>query len=166
MYRSALLLAALPLAACGGAGTGTSISINAQSDEDNSTLSTDGNGEVAIKVPGFEGALKLPPIDISAEDFEVDGLRLYPHSKIHSFQADAQDRRGEKDHGKVVVAFDSPASLAKVQGWFRDNLAKRGFKTSADGNGFKGTTEDGDPFVLTLDAAGADKVSGKMEVGN
>ncbi|WP_404335277.1 hypothetical protein AB2M62_15725 [Sphingomonas sp. MMS12-HWE2-04] len=163
MPRSLLLLiAALPLAAC-GSGTGTSIAINAQSDDGNATVSTDGNGQVTIKAPGFEGALKLPPIDISAEDFEINGLRLYPKSKIRSFQADSKGKGTQDD--KAVVTFESPAPLAKVQGWFRENLAKHHFKASADGNGFKGTTEDGEPFVLTLDAAGPDKVSGRMVVG-
>lgn len=167
MLRPALLLlAALPLAACDG-GPGTSIKINAKGDgEGNAAFASDANGQMAIKVPGFEGSLKLPPIKIDAEDFEVNGLHLYPGSTIRDLQVDAQERTGGRDTGKVVVAFDSPAALPTVQAWFRDNLAKQGFKVEAQGSGFAGTTDEGDPFRLDLQPDGDARAKGRMEVGS
>jgi hypothetical protein len=161
-----LLLLALPLAACGG-GEGTSISINASGGEDgNSSIATDANGQVAINVPGFSGAIKLPKIQINAENFDINGLKLYPKSRISDLKVDAEDKAGDRDQGKVRVAFESPAALATVQGWFRDNLAKQGFKVQPQGNGFAGTTDEGESFALTLDPDGADKIKGRIEVGN
>ncbi|MDQ0248999.1 hypothetical protein J2W22_001046 [Sphingomonas kyeonggiensis] len=143
-----LLVLPLALAACDGKG-GTSISINATSD--------DGDG--------FKGNFKLPAIKMTAENFDMDGVKLYPNSTITSFNIDAKDHPGEaKDEGKVVAAFTSPAALATVQRWFRDKLTAKGFKFSEKGNGFAGTTEDGERFTLDLSADGGEKTSGKMEI--
>lgn len=150
MMRRLSLLLALPLAlaACDGKG-GTSVSINATSD--------DGDR--------FEGKFKLPAIRMTAENFDMDGVKLYPNSTITSFNIDAKDHPGEgKDEGKVVAAFTSPATLATVRSWFRDKLTAKGFKFGEKGNGFAGTTEDGERFTLDLSADGADKTSGRMEI--
>ena len=161
-----LVLIALLLAACGD-GPGTSISINASSDEDgNSSIATDANGQVAIDVPGFSGKIKLPKMQINAENFDINGLKLYPNSKIGNLHVDAEEKLGQRDKGKVQVSFESPAALATVQAWFRDNLSKQGFKVQPQGNGFAGTTDEGEPFTLQLEANGADKARGRIEVGN
>ncbi|UZK65603.1 hypothetical protein [Sphingomonas sp. M1-B02] len=163
--QSLLALSLLPLAACGGPGT--SISINASSDEgDNAVISTDANGQMAIKADGFEGSFKLPAIKINAEDFDVNGVKLYPKSTIGAFNLDAQEKAGEPDEGKLRVTFASPAAAATVQAWFRDNMTRRGFKVETAGQGLKGTTDDGEPFVLTLSDDGDQKSKGTLAVGS
>ena len=165
MLRLALLLPLLPLAAC-GSGTGTSISINATSDADgNASISTDANGQVAIKTPGFDGAIRLPQFHINSEDFDVNGVKLYPNSTIDALNVDAEEKAG-KDKGRVHIAFRSPAPAATVQGWFRDKMVARGFKVETDGTGLKGTTDEGDPFRLQLSADGDQKARGRLEVGS
>jgi len=147
-HLSLLLVLPLALTACDGKG-GTSVSINATSD--------DGDG--------FEGNFKLPAIKMTAENFDMDGVKLYPNSTITSFNIDAKDHPGEgKDEGKVVAAFTSPAALSTVQSWFHDKLTTKGVKFSEKGNGFAGTTEDGERFTLDLSAAGGEKTNGKMEI--
>ena len=167
MHRALLLLTLLPLAACGGSGTGTSFSINATSDEDgNSTITTDSNGQMAIKAPGFEGAIKLPKFHVNAENFDFNGVKLYPDSQVSALNVDADDSKTGEDKGKVRVAFESPAALATVQDWFRDKMTARGFKIESDGDGLKGTTDEGDPFKLILSADGDRKTKGKLEIGS
>ncbi len=167
MHRALLLLTLLPLAACDGSGTGTSFSINATSDEDgNSTITTDSNGQMAIKAPGFEGAIKLPKFHVNAENFDFNGVKLYPNSQVSELNVDADDNKAGEDKGKVRVAFESPAALAKVQDWFRDKMRARGFKIETDGSGLKGTTDNGDPFKLVLSADGDQKTKGKLEIGS
>lgn len=166
MHRTALLLTLLPLAACDGSGTGTNISINARSEGGNSSVSTDANGQMAIRAPGFEGAIKLPQIQIDAEDFDVNGVKLYPNSRIEGLDVDAEDGAGDKDKGKVRIAFRSPAAVPAVQRWFREKMTARGFKVEADGTGLKGTTDEGEPFRLQLSADGDRKTKGQLEVGN
>jgi hypothetical protein len=165
MPRYAFLLLLPALAACDGHGDGnTSISIKADTGDGNVSLSTDKQGRTQIKAPGFEGSIKLPKLDIGAEDFDVNGVKLYPGSTIHDLSLDASDSAGGKDHAKVSVAFDAPASLDKVQAWFRDKMAAHRFKIAPDGSGFTGTTDEGDPIAVELRADGAEKSTGRLTV--
>ncbi|MEP9358557.1 hypothetical protein [Sphingomonas sp. KR3-1] len=163
MRRLPLLLLPLALAACGGKGT--SVTINAHSEDgDNSTFAMN-NGTVAIKGDGFEGSFKVPQIKMTAENFDMDGVKLYPGSTITSFNIDAQDHPGKaKDEGKVTADFTSPAALATVQGWFRDKLTAKGFKFAAQGDGFAGTTADGETFTIGLSGDGGARTKGRMEI--
>ncbi len=164
MTRAALLLLALPLAAC-NAPSGN-ISIQGSDGDGNVTIHADGNGQTTINVPGIDAKISLPKINIDEKDFDVNGMKLYPGSKITDFNVDAQDSKDGKDNGRVRIAFDAPASVDKVQAWFRDGMAQRGFKVSAKGSGFAGTTDKGDPITLELNADGTDKAKGVMEVGS
>lgn len=165
MSRFVLLPLAVSFALAACDGSGTSISINTKDDEGNSTISTDANGQVEIKAPGFAGSIRLPKIQINAEDFEVNGVKLYPGSTIDDFRADAEDKGGDDDKGRVTIRFRSPATPVTVRDWFRDNMTKQGFKVETRGNGLTGTTEDGQPFAVQLDADGDGKSKGRMEVG-
>ena len=162
MLRFAALALPLTLAACGGAGS--TISFNGA--DGNVAIATDGNGVTSVKMPGVDASIKLPKIDIDEADFDVNGVKLYPGSTIRNFNLDANDSGTDKHKGRVGIAFEAPASLDKVQAWFRDNMAKRGFKVAAQGNGFAGTTDDGEPITLELSADGPDKAKGKMTVGS
>ena len=164
MIRFALLLAPLALAACDGAGTSISLKGNSESGEGNVSIKTGADGQIAVEAPGVSINAKLPKINLTAEDFDVNGLKLYPHSAIRELNAVDNDKLGDKHDSHVTVAFDAPAPLAAVQAWFRDNLAKQGFKAEPRANGFAGTTKDGDPFTLELTADGEDKAKGKIDV--
>ncbi|WP_066798773.1 hypothetical protein [Sphingomonas soli] len=163
MIRFAMLLAPLALAACNG-GTSISLTGNSDSGEGNVSIKTGPDGGVSIEAPGVSINTRLPKINLTSEDFDVNGLKLYPNSSIRELNAVGNDKIGEKKNSHVTVAFDAPAPLATVQAWFRDNLAKQGFKVEPQGNGFSGTTKDGDPFTLELTADGEDKAKGKIQV--
>jgi hypothetical protein len=165
--RALLLLPlfAAPLAACGGSGEGTNFSIHAEGGDGNVTVATVQNGLAEIKGPGIEGSLRLPKLQMDAADFDINGMKLYPGSTIHDFNINAKDRPGEKDDGSVTLSFTSPAALAKVQGWFRDKMAERAFKVTPQGNGFVGTTGEGDPITLELEADGSERAKGKLRIG-
>lgn len=158
-----LLLLALPLAACGGGDDkqGTAITLKAESDGANISASADADGRMAIKLPGFEGKLKLPRIQLNAENFDMNGVKLYPNSTITSFDIAGRDKEGDD---RVKIGFESPAGADKVRAWFQDQMAQRNFKVQANGGGLSGTTDDGDPFTLDLASAGADKARGTLTV--
>ena len=163
MRRFAILLAPLALAACGSEGNST-ITLNGE--DGNVSIVTDADGHTTIKAPGVSGSVDLPKVDIDSADFQVSGVKLYPGSTVRDFNLDASDSNsGGKDHGRLSIAFEAPASLDKVQAWFRDNMAARKFKVSAQGNGFAGTTDEGDPVTLELTPDGTDKTKGKMTIG-
>jgi hypothetical protein len=164
--RVALLLApALLLAACDGGGSGTSISFTGNSDDGKPGEATmnGSTGEVKIDVPGFQGSFKLPRIEMTADNFDLNGVHLPPGSKIRGFNVDAGE--GAKDDGKVTVAFDAPTDAAGVRRWFADRLPKAGYQVHADGAGLLGTTDDKKPFVLKLNEAGAGHAQGTITIG-
>ena len=162
MHRRAILLAPLALAACGTDGNST-ITLNGE--DGNVSIVTDADGRTTVSAPGVSGSVTLPRINVDSADFQVSGVKLYPGSTVRDFNLDATDSGGGKGKGRVSLAFDAPASLDKVQAWFRDNMAARKFKVSPQGSGFAGTTDEGDPVTLELTPEGADKTKGKMTIG-
>lgn len=161
MIRTLLALPLAALAACGGGedGSGTSISIKGGDGE--ASIKADKDGRVAIKAPGVEGSLKLPKFDLGAENFEIDGLKLYPGSTIASLNVDG-NQRGE---GKGVrIQFDSPAPADQVRTWFHEQMQAAGFTVAAKGSQLSGKTSGGSDFALKLDPAGASKSQGTLTV--
>ncbi len=165
MRVALLFVPALLLAACDGADHGASISFSGNNGDGKPGEATmnGSTGEVKIDVPGFEGSFKLPKIEMTAEDFDLNGVHLPPGSKIRGFNVDAGD--GAKDDGKVTVAFDAPTDPAGVRRWFADRLPKAGYQVHADGAGLLGTTDDKKPFMLKLDGAGAGRAKGTITIG-
>jgi hypothetical protein len=155
-----VMFAALALAACGGSGDGTSISINAE--DGNMVAGVDGNGQLAINLPGgIAGNIKLPKMKLDADNFDMNGVHLFPGSTISGMNVDA----GDKD-GTVRVQFQSPASPSTVRDWFLEKLSKQaGFTITASGNDLIGTTDEKQPFRLDLAPDGPDKSKGQIVIG-
>lgn len=154
--------ALLSLAACNDRDSGTTVSINAE----NGTALASANGstgEVKVDLPGFQGTLKLPKVQLKSDDFDLNGVRLYPGSTIEGFNVDAG---GGKDNGRVRVSFTSPAAPATVRDWLLTRLNGANFSVTADGNGLTGTTDDHKPFRLELTPAGADHAKGTITMGS
>ena len=152
-------LLAMPLAACDRSGEGTSVSINA--DGGNVLGAVDAkSGQVKIAVPGFSGQIKLPRIQLDADNFDLNGVHLYPGSTI-----DKLDVAGKDEAGSLRVRFTSPAPADQVRGWFQDRLGKAGFTLRQNGAGLTGTTDDHQPFRLDL-ADDAGKAKGTITVGS
>jgi hypothetical protein len=166
-----LPLAAFALAACGASAddgkTGTDISIDATTDEGETIkASSDGKtGEVAIDAPGFKANIAMPKVNLDSDNFEMNGAKLYPGSKIISMKVDNVMRAAgsEGGAGTVRISFDAPASPDVVKAWFLDqlvNTAKYSLKVTPDG--MTGTNEDGDPFTLNLRAGEVGHSIGSM----
>lgn len=153
---------AAALAACGGGEEGTSISINGSDGE--VSAKADADGRVSLKAPGFEGSIKLPKFNIGADDFEVDGVKLYPGSTISNLNIDGDSGGTGRNGGTVRVQFDSPAAAAQVGDWFAEQMKAAGFTVEGRGPKIAGTTRDGSPFTLDLSDAGEKKSSGTLTV--
>ncbi|MCU6455773.1 hypothetical protein LPN01_16965 [Sphingomonas sp. A2-49] len=164
MTRTLLFAAAtlaLPLAACDRSGTGTSVSIN--TDGGNTLAAVDGrSGEVKIAVPGFSGQIKLPRLQLDANDFDLNGVHLYPGSTIEAVDVGAADR----SRAGLRVRFTSPATPEQVRDWFERRLGKAGFALHRDGAGLSGTTDEHKPFRLDLTAADPTHAKGSIVLGN
>lgn len=157
----------LPLAACGnGDRDGTSISLNASTADGNLVAGIDKGGEVKINSPVFSGTLKLPKLKVNADNFDMNGVHLYPGSTISGMSIDARDgQEFEDDDGSVRVTFNSPAAPLMVRDWFREKLGAAGFTLKDDGAGLRGTTDEKKPFRLELGADGPGRSNGQIKIG-
>lgn len=156
-----ILTAAVALAACGKGEVGTTITLNVA--DGNTVASANGeSGEVKLDVPGFQGKFTLPKLQVTADNFDLNGVHLYPGSTISSLNLDA----GRGQDGAVRVAFTSPARPGVVRDWLMQRLNKAGFAVSASGTGLTGTTNERKPFTLDLQPAGNEAASGTITVGS
>jgi hypothetical protein len=156
MRCSTILLAgvlALSLAACDRGGEGTQIAITANG----SGGAMGKDGDVKIDTPAFKGAFKLPQINLTAENFDINGVHLYPDSKIASVNVDGTGK------DKVTVRFTSPADPATVRGWFADQFAKAGTSVKVDGNTLTGKDDD-ETFTIDLSPQGGQS-AGVVRIG-
>jgi hypothetical protein len=168
MYRPLLLAtvglsSVLALSACNRSDEGTTVSINA--DGGNVLGAINGEtGEMKIDVPGFQGSVKLPKIQIDSGDFDLNGVRLYPGSSIKNLNIVGNEKNGSDTGGSLRVAFASPATPAIVRDWFAERLVKVGYKVRSEGANLIGTTDENKPFRLELAPDGADKATGTIVI--
>ncbi len=166
--------AALALVACGSKSddgkAGTDISINAVTDEGNPVkASSDGKtGEVAIDAPGFKASIAMPKIKLDADNFDIDGVKLYPGSKVTAMKLDqlagTKDSESEK-RGTVRIRFDAPAAPDVVKAWFVEKLTGNDkFTVTQSINGISGTGKDGEPFMLDLQPGESGHTMGSMTI--
>lgn len=152
------LLAALALAGCDRPSQGTSVTVNSA---DGDTLaSIDGkSGEVKLALPGFQGAFKLPKVSLEADNFELNGVHLYPGSKIRNVDV------GNGRDKAFVMTFDSPADPATVRDWFRQKMGDADFTLTDHGGTLVGKTAEEKPFRLDLRPMGGHQSTGTITLG-
>lgn len=163
-YPALSLAAALLLGGC-GSGEGTDISIEAnRANADGVAVTADGKtGNVAVKVPGFSANVTMPKIMLDAGNFDIDGVKLFPESRVRSLNIVADDGSGG-DSATVQVKFDAPAPPAEVQDWFIRAFSDRAISATADGEGVKGMTKDGEPFTIRIAPSGENASEGTIEI--
>ena len=159
----ALGLAALSLSACHrSSDKGTTISFNATDTNGNVTATADGaTGQVALDIPGFSGKLTLPKIKLDGDDFDMNGVHLYPGTKIGTMNIAA----GNGHDGNVHIGFESPADPATVHDWLSPRLAKAGYALTSHGTDLIGKTDDGKPVSILLSPASAGHTDGIIKMG-
>jgi len=144
---------ALPLGACNRQDEGTQIAVTANG----SGGSIGKGGEVKIDTPAFKGAFKLPQINLTAENFDINGVHLYPDSKIASVNVDGTGK------DKVTVRFTSPGDVATVRGWFAEQFAEAGNPVKVEGNTLTGHDDD-QTFTIDLTEQGGQS-AGVVRIG-
>lgn len=146
------------LAACGQSDRKDQpeVSINAGGEKGGVHISAGKDGG-RIKIGG-EGAgidMKLPDFaDLDIEsDFDIDGVKLYPGSKVTAVDVDASDADGT-DKAKVRLDFTSPAAPAKAADWMAAEFAKKGTKVTRTGDTLAGRDKDGADFTVRFEPDG------------
>ncbi len=149
------------LAACGSEdkkSEGTEISINADGDSGGVKINTGKDGG-NIKIDGEDGTainIDVPDfVDLDIEDdFDIDGVKLYPGSQVTKVDVNATDRNGA-DKATVKLGFTSPAAPAKAADWMGGEFAKNKIQVERAGDTLRGTTKDGEAFTIKFLPDGA-----------
>jgi hypothetical protein len=134
---------------------GTSISIVADSKEKAGvfTANADGKtGEVSVAFPGFEAKVELPKINLDDTNFDLDGVKLYPGSRVKTVNVKAAE--GSKgDQATVNVVFEAKDAPKAVADWYAAELARNKADFARSGNSLSGHTRDNDAFAIKLASA-------------
>jgi hypothetical protein len=135
-------------------GQGTAISLDATSSSGNKVqANADGNGTLKLDLPGFKAEVAMPRIKLDSGNFDMNGAKLYPGSTISALNITGD---AGKNNGGVQIKFEAPAAVDTVRQWFARELADTaGFTVRAEGSGLSGSTDEGKPFSLALEDAGA-----------
>ena len=149
------------LAACGSeekkSGEGTEISINAEGDGGGVKIQTGKDGG-NIKIGGDGAAIDIDVpdfVDLNIEsDFDIDGVKLYPGSKVTKVDVNANDKNGA-DTATVKLGFTSPAAPTKAADWMAGEFAKKGVKVTRTGDTLAGKDKDGADFRINFVPDGA-----------
>lgn len=166
--RHQLLIATaalLALAACGKkeadapkADASASAGWNADSDNKQVVIEADSDtGKLAMQLPGgIEADLKLPPAmaaKMAGESkFDIDGVGTYPGATVKTMKVQATEKGADK-RAVVDISFAAPDAPAKVADWYEKAFADKGRSVTRAGDVLTGTTEDGNPFTLTISPA-------------
>jgi hypothetical protein len=145
--RVALLLPIALLAACERKGHDATVEI--RSDNGSTQISAQPGKESRLKIdtPGVKADIQVPFLGALTEKMVIDGVRLYPGSKIAGVNINADDR---KDSGQFNLHFQAPAGRDKINAWFQQQFDANGFKMTLQGNRFTGTNDEGHPVTLDM----------------
>lgn len=149
-----LLLVSLGVAGCGSRDKETRTTATS------TTTTSDGKtvSGLSIDADGFKANVEIPNLSFSGNNLDMDGMKLYPGSKVRSVRVKATEK-GSTKAGLVTVNFTSPAAPATVSEHLAREAEKAGFTLSGvSPAGLKGTKrEDGknDNFAFALVAEGS-----------
>ncbi|RYH08056.1 MAG: hypothetical protein EON57_05645 [Alphaproteobacteria bacterium] len=161
--RKAMLGLAIPLILLAGCemkvgkddGDKGDASLKIGADGNVAITADDGADGVSVSVPGFEAKVKVPGIEMGGENLDIDGIKLYPGSKLKGINVTDQKGPG---NGLVDMRFTSPAAPDKVAAHFaqaaRDNDFTAVNVTNAGGTAtMTAKKADGDDLTITMEPA-------------
>ncbi|QTD56944.1 hypothetical protein [Parasphingorhabdus cellanae] len=172
-YLAALAVIPLTLSACsvsdeganegqGDDGFEMSIDLDGEAGDKADSIKIGGSDEdtkFSIKTDGFSMDVDLPQISLDSDDIDLNNVALYPGTKVTALNV--EDKDGQS--GKFILRFDAPTGADNLTSWFEQKMAEKNFTVAKDGNTLSGKTDEGDPFLLELTAAGSDRTTGKLE---
>lgn len=131
--------ALLSLAACSSGGNDNGmVTVSANSQD----------GNVSVRVPGVSIDTKLPKSMFTRSDFDIDGVKLFPGSKIQTMDVNAGGKAGTK--AIVDITFSSPASVEAVHKHFAEGFAREEVTYKTYGSTLTGKTSDGNDFAIDM----------------
>jgi hypothetical protein len=124
--------------------------------DDNVQISADANSAVSFNFPFASGEVKLPKAVMRAGDFDIDGVKLMPGSKLTGFSVFAGDKGSD-----VTMTFNAPAPPDQVRSYFVEQFKKQNVEAAVAGDTVTGRSKDGTPFTIQVQP-GPDGSQGKI----
>ena len=155
-----LIVVALPLTACkrrhhdDDKTVTIEKTVTVTTDGDKSMVSVGGDHGLKIDTDGFKAALDIPGMEFGGKNFDIDGMKLYPGSKVKGMKVKAHDADGDKS-GTVTVTFVSPASPDAVLVHAEAQAKDEDYTVTRSGQTLNGKKGDDKHFVYTVAADGA-----------
>jgi len=122
-------------------------------------------GSLKLALPGAKLDIDLPANVFAGANMEMDGIKLYPGSKIDTMNVLAKDKG---DHGgdeaKVDMGFTSPATPVVVRAWMLNQTAHLDRPLVAVGDGLTGKTKDGHAIAVALTALDGGRTRGAIKI--
>ncbi|SIN67013.1 hypothetical protein SAMN02745824_1681 [Parasphingorhabdus marina DSM 22363] len=156
----ALAAAPLMLTACSASDSSDGDTV--EDSENSSSITIGGEGDdskFSIRAEGFSMDVDMPSLSIDSEDFDLNNVNLYPGSKVTGMKIEDVDGKG----GQVILDFVAPAGTDELLPWFEEKMTQEQFTVEKDGTTLSGTTDDGDPFELSLSETSADETTGQLK---
>ncbi|MFZ5703767.1 MAG: hypothetical protein ACOY5R_00705 [Pseudomonadota bacterium] len=166
--QKSIIVAALPLlllAACevkvnddakgdANASAGDSAAISFDAGGNVAMASAEEPTSLSVSIPGIDAKIKVPGIELGGEDMNIDGMKLYPGSKMTG--VNVTDKDG--GNGRVEIRFVSPAAPDVVARYYADAAGQADFTgVKLAKNGAASTVTavngEGDPMTITLQPA-------------
>lgn len=114
------------------------------------TASADSStGNVKIALPGAKLDIDVPGKMFEGGNVDLDGIKLYPGSKVDTMNVVAHEHDGE-DQAKVAIGFTAPAAPAVVRAWMLSQTAQLKRPLRAVGNDLVGSTKEGKAITVAL----------------
>lgn len=160
----ALLAPVALLAGCGAKDGGAGADISVTGDDGNVVAAANGKtGKVSFNLPGVSADIRLPKIQLDAEDMDIDGVKLYPGSTINAMNV----KTGVAgDHDDVEIRFAAPAAPNAVRDYFLNAFRNNGGKVVAQGEGLSGVGKDGDPVRIDIEPRAGGGAQGRIALSS
>ncbi len=143
MRRLALILVPiLGLAACGHKETQetqttvtkdgvTTTTITKRVIDRNTAHAANSPSALSIDANDFKANVEIPGLAFGGEHMNLDGMKLYPGSKVTGMHVHANNQ-GNDERGQVVMNYSSPAAPAVVAPYMADQARKAGFSLTSN----------------------------------
>jgi len=128
--------------------TGCGIHAKNPRGDDNVSIQADENGHIAFNLPIAQGQVKIPTGMMEKSNFDIDGVKLMPGSKVNGFSLDAHH-----EAATVNMSFTAPAAPDQVRAYFVDQFRQKGVEAALSGDAVTGKSKDGSPFTIQVNPA-------------
>lgn len=151
----------------GACGEGDERRRNAQNDNAadvamNVEGSNGGAANLSLDLPDIKAQIRLPKIKLKTGDVDIDGVRLYPGSRVTGIDLAGEEGQSE---GSVGIRFDIDAKPDEVRDYFVDAFKQKGVAVTVQDYRISGRDHDGKPFSIVVEEQG-EGARGVLKLGN